>query len=446
VSRRVLLVNPSIHDFAAYDFWARPLGLLTLGGALRANGIEVTLLDALDPRSPWLSAKERPPRRQPGRGRFLRAPVPGQEVPRPLAELGARIGRRFSRYGLAPARFVRALESLPPPEVVLVGCGMTYWYSGVQETTTLLRDVWPGAPLLLGGVYASLCPEHATAHSGVDRVAPGGLAEALAVVGDALGVELHLDPEALPAHDLAPGADAAALSTSSGCPYRCAYCGVGALAPRYQAHLPERVEREARAIARLGILDVALYDDAFLAQPGRAIEILERLAPLSVRLHAASGLSCRNLTADVAQAMRQCGFCTIRLGLETADPEAQRRLGDKATLEDLALALCHLEQAGYERQDVGVYVMAGLPGQELAEVESSLEQVTALGARPHLAEYSPVPGSPLFDDARAVSPYPLAEEPLFHNPTLLPCASFDHDELAKIKVDSRQPWRGFAKT
>ena len=26
----ILLVNPWIHDFAAYDFWAKPLGLLTL--------------------------------------------------------------------------------------------------------------------------------------------------------------------------------------------------------------------------------------------------------------------------------------------------------------------------------------------------------------------------------------------------------------------------------
>ena len=30
---QVLLVNPWIHDFAAYDFWAAPLGLLTLGAA-----------------------------------------------------------------------------------------------------------------------------------------------------------------------------------------------------------------------------------------------------------------------------------------------------------------------------------------------------------------------------------------------------------------------------
>ncbi len=39
--RRVLLINPWIHDFAAYDPWGRPLGLLSIGGLLRAAGCAV---------------------------------------------------------------------------------------------------------------------------------------------------------------------------------------------------------------------------------------------------------------------------------------------------------------------------------------------------------------------------------------------------------------------
>jgi hypothetical protein len=32
--KSILLVNPWIHDFAAYDLWMKPLGLLYLGGIL----------------------------------------------------------------------------------------------------------------------------------------------------------------------------------------------------------------------------------------------------------------------------------------------------------------------------------------------------------------------------------------------------------------------------
>ncbi|MBS3780044.1 MAG: B12-binding domain-containing radical SAM protein, partial [Desulfovermiculus sp.] len=41
--------------------------------------------------------------------------------------------------------------------------------------------------------------------------------------------------------------------------------------------------------------------------------------------------------------------------------------------------------------------------------------------RPHLAQYSPIPGTPLFAQAQAHSPYPLQEEPLFQNNALWPC-------------------------
>ena len=38
----ILLINPWIHDFAAYDFWAKPMGLLIIAGLLKAHGIAVS--------------------------------------------------------------------------------------------------------------------------------------------------------------------------------------------------------------------------------------------------------------------------------------------------------------------------------------------------------------------------------------------------------------------
>jgi hypothetical protein len=44
----ILLINPWIHDFAAYDVWAKPLGLLTLAAILREHGCRLTYIDCLD--------------------------------------------------------------------------------------------------------------------------------------------------------------------------------------------------------------------------------------------------------------------------------------------------------------------------------------------------------------------------------------------------------------
>jgi hypothetical protein len=442
----LLLVNPLAHDFAAYDFWARPLGLLAVGGALERGGARVQLLDCLDPLSPHLPADLRPHRRQPGRGRFARTPLPREAIPERLrAASPPGLHRRYSRYGLPPERLDAALRELPRPDMILMTSMMTYWYPGVRETVSRLKARWPDVPLLLGGVYATLCPEHARARSGADEVIPGPLAGAAAALGARLGLELD-SSRAPPAHHLLPHADAAALRTSVGCPLRCAYCGVRRLHPRHETFPPARVEQEVRAIARLGIREIAIYDDALLASPERALEILERIAGLGLplRLHAAAGLGCRGLSAEVARAMRRAGFATIRIGLETSDPVAQARLGAKLTTGELEAALVNLETAGYARHEIGVYVLAGLPGQRRAEIEQSIDLVLRLGARPHLSEYTPVPGSPLFGEAAAASRWDLAAEPLFHNPTLLPCSSDELDlaALAAVKQELRRRLAG----
>lgn len=432
---RVLLVNPLIHDFAAYDFWARPLGLFFLGGLIQRPGVELSLLDCADPLSPWLPEALRPRRRKGGQGKLHR-----EVIPTPALLAGA--GRRFARYGLPPEQVLRALSQQPPPDLVLVTSMMTYWYPGVVETISLVRDALPGVPVVLGGVYASLCPEHARAHAGADAVVPGPAEKALPLLQHLLGRRLDppRDPEAfLPAHALAPHADAAALLTSRGCPLRCAYCGVKSLHASHHLYSLDRVEREVRLISgELGIRDLALFDDAFLANPERAATLLERLARSDLprlRIHAASGLACRGLTPRVAAAMRAAGFTTVRLGLETVDGESQRRLGAKVDGVIYGEAMDNLEAAGYLREEVGVYVMAGLPGQPRQEVERSVDTVLRSGARPRLAFYSPVPGSPLFEQAHAQSALDL-DEPLNHNPSLMPCAGHDlgSAELAALRL------------
>lgn len=44
---KILLVNPPIYDFTAYDFWLKPYGLMQAGGRLRSAG-SLFLFDYLD--------------------------------------------------------------------------------------------------------------------------------------------------------------------------------------------------------------------------------------------------------------------------------------------------------------------------------------------------------------------------------------------------------------
>ncbi|MBN2312868.1 MAG: hypothetical protein JXM79_02995, partial [Sedimentisphaerales bacterium] len=54
---KILLVNPPIYDFAAYDFWLKPYGMLSIAGFLRAEA-DFELFDYLDRLDSFVSDRQ----------------------------------------------------------------------------------------------------------------------------------------------------------------------------------------------------------------------------------------------------------------------------------------------------------------------------------------------------------------------------------------------------
>ena len=148
----LILINPWIYDFAAYDLWSKPLGLLYLAGYLRHCGFRIHFIDCLDVHHPGMKGKpffKTPKRRLFGTGKFWR-----KEIPRP-APLND-ISRPYSRYGLSLDVFEEELKKTRNPAAILVTSLMTYWYPGVKEVIRLAKKIHPGVPVILGGIYARL--------------------------------------------------------------------------------------------------------------------------------------------------------------------------------------------------------------------------------------------------------------------------------------------------
>ena len=87
----VLLVNPPIYDFTAFDFWLRPYGLLRVAGRLRRHNL--TVFD-------YLVSRDRDAF---GRGHFDQQPL---IKPAPLFD----IPRRYWRFGRPRGLPVRHFE------------------------------------------------------------------------------------------------------------------------------------------------------------------------------------------------------------------------------------------------------------------------------------------------------------------------------------------------
>jgi len=137
----------------------------------------------------------------------------------------------------------------------------------------------------------------------------------------------------------------------------------------------------------------AFFDDALLFQPEQHCKpLLRRLIELDLasHWHTPNGLQVRYLDAELARLMKACGFATLRLSFESVEPSQQQNKVSSAELEQ---AFAHLVDAGFAREQIGVYVMMGMAGQTPEQVQRSIDFVHRLGARVNLASYSPIPGT-----------------------------------------------------
>jgi radical SAM superfamily enzyme YgiQ (UPF0313 family) len=440
----VLLINPWITDFAAYDLWAKPMGLLFLGSLLKEGGCGAALIDCLDRRDPFTNSH---PEVLPGRDkRFGTGKYPRMRLPKPGPY--SDFPRYFYRYGIHPESFGRKILETGKPDLVWITSAMTYWYPGVFEAIDIVRQTFPGVPVWLGGIYAKLCPEHAELHSGASRVITAELSELPKMIYDTTGFTVRnaaawgdFRAWPLPALGLLEKRQLhyAPLLTGIGCPYRCPFCASARLWPQRARLTADRILREILAHHRnFGVTDFAFYDDALLLNAGHTLRpVLETIARdgPKVRFHAPNGLHVRALSKDWGALLHAAGFATIRLGLETTVEGKSRQWGGKVNTEMFLKALENLFEAGFSKDDIGAYLICGLPGQTPEEIEGSINVVRQSGVRPHLAEYSPIPGTPMWKEAAAVSPFDIGAEPLYHNNTFFACRrpDFTYEDMVSLK-------------
>lgn len=422
---KLLLINPWIYDFAAYDLWSKPLGLLYLASFLRSVGYNIYYIDCLDKYDqngvPFKSIKVK----KDGRGGYQRTIV---EKPTVLEG----IPRHFARYGVDESYFRKLLRLHKDAASVLVTSIMTYWYPGVRHVTDIVREELPGVPVILGGIYATLMPDHVRKTIKPDYLITGpGEMQTLNLLSELLGfpenkikIPQILDEYPYPAFDLINHPDYLPIMTARGCPYNCSFCAQKIIAMPYTRRSPENVLDEFRTHHRkFGIRDFAFYDDALFIKKDEHIKvILESLIKerTKLRLHSPNGLFARDIDTELAELMWQSGFKTIRLSFETSNEDRRKDMFSKVSNKDMIRAVQLLTTAGYRPDDLEAYVMMGLPFQSLEEIIASIVFVHNLGVQVRLASFSPIPGTVEFE--RAVKARLIDEniDPLLTNKSIFP--------------------------
>jgi radical SAM superfamily enzyme YgiQ (UPF0313 family) len=420
---RILLVNPPIYDFAAYDFWLKPYGLLSIAGYLRGQA-DFKLFDYLDRIYPF-SQNQQLKSDQWGRGRFHSQRIPN---PKPLES----IPRYFRRFGLPRNIFEDFAAKEQLFDFVLIQTTMTYWYMGLEEVIKDIRKFWPQTKIILGGNYVTLCSNHAQ-NLGADFSVYGMNLQPL---WEYIRISPDLNQPAL--WETYDKIKVGVLKLTEGCPFQCTYCSVPKVYGKFKPRPMEHSLAELELLCKLGVENIAFYDDALLFEADKVLipflnEVIKQ--NIKINFHSPNAINARFLTEKLAQLMVKAGFKTFYLGFESSSTQWQQRTGSKVFSDELKQAVQHLISAGAMPNNITAYQILGHPHIDIQQLETSMHFVHSLGIRGMLADFSPIPGTP---DGDYCKKWVDIDEPLMHNKTAFPVIFMGFDETNRLKDLQRQ--------
>ncbi len=143
-----------------------------------------------------------------------------------------------------------------------------------------------------------------------------------------------------------------------------------------------------------------IFDDAFLVNKKKRFQKVFELVikNLNVNFHTPNGIHAREIDKETAGLLFDSGFKTIRLSFESTDIKILEKSSGKVNVKEMSEAVRNLENAGFKKRDIECYLLFGIPGQSITELERSIRYVKGLGIIPRLSLYSPVPGTIEFSE------------------------------------------------
>ncbi|MDP8223327.1 MAG: radical SAM protein [Candidatus Lernaella stagnicola] len=172
----------------------------------------------------------------------------------------------------------------------------------------------------------------------------------------------------------------AAVSTSRGCPYRCAYCH-RVLGKRWRPRSPRDVVDELeQLVARYRIGEIVFVDDMFNLDKARVQEIcrLIRLRRLDLKLAFPIGLRGDIMDEETIRALVDAGMFRCMYAVETASPRLQTLISKNLNLDRVLEVIDTTNRYGVLTH--GTF-MLGFP----TETEAEMRDTIALAERSMLA-------------------------------------------------------------
>lgn len=161
------------------------------------------------------------------------------------------------------------------------------------------------------------------------------------------------------------------VSSSRGCPYRCAFCQ-NTFGRNYRTRRPAAVVDEIEKLVRDNqIKEIHFVDDAFNLDLARAKQICDLLIDrrLELALTFPAGLRADRMDRELIDKLAKAGCYKIPYGIETASPRLQKVVDKNVNLARLTQVIEATERAGIISQ--GFFIL-GFPDETEAEAQETV--------------------------------------------------------------------------
>lgn len=188
----------------------------------------------------------------------------------------------------------------------------------------------------------------------------------------------------------------AAMVTSRGCPYRCAYCSKPVFGSKFRAQSPARVIDEIAYLReRFGVKEIAFYDDSFTLDKPRVEAITQKIIGSGMKMAWTCETRVNLVDKNLLRNMKRAGCYAVAYGIESASPDIIKTLHKDTTLEQVEEAVRNSREVGL--QVIG-YFMLGSPGETPETIRQTID--LAIKLKVAFAQFSvttPYPGTELYD-------------------------------------------------
>lgn len=469
--RYALLISPPVYDSQYWAHWSLPYGLLRVASWLNEQGYALKLIDCMRSNA----GREVPKTAM----RVRKICSTEYYVPNKWSGFRPKEDERIEYcFGMTPDELERRLVELrdrawaarkslfdvkvfPAPDEIWISSIMTYWWESTRDVIERCRKVFPKAMIRVGGIYPTLAPEHAAAKLGlrnplhlqgreldpldpaqqkreliVSATIPGANPLPLALdLYKADGVGDEEDEPRLPEYTI--------MTTSRGCPFKCAYCSANVLNEGRKVWVRPHegsYQEVRRRFLEDNIREFCFYEDNLLLGRDNFVELIRSIADdpdlKGIELHAPEGIEVRLLHRDVVELMRRAGFKKLYLPLETVNAKMAKSWSRTHTNTDkFFYALENAQVAGFRTrcQDINCFILFGLPDEDLQAVYDTVVFGSSRVGSVIPMLFTPVPSTPIFETYR-----PYIEEKGFDfqhlNGKLLPFLDYNRRKYPRLSV------------